>query len=626
MTTTSTSVDTLAASQSIRDGKALISAGGITELGFISLGSENSTRRYLGIWYTNISPLTVVWVANRDTPLENNSGILQLNEKGILELLDAEYSTIWSSNISSKEVNNPIAYLLDSGNLVVKNGQGTNKDTVLWQSFDFPGDTWMPEMKIGWNLETGQETYLSSWKSDSDPAEGDNALKLDLRGLPQIIIFKEHEIYKRLGSWNGYSLVSDPNQNFQTRPKFEDNGKEVYYYYEVLHNSVFFVVTLTPSGTMHSSSWTNQTRTRNFVSTGERDQCENYAVCGSNSICIYDGNHATCECMRGYVPKSPDEWNISYWANGCVSMNKSTCNNSYTDGFFKYTNLKLPDTSSSWFNISINLDECRKICLKNCSCTAYADLDIRDGGRGCLLWFNALVDTRKFSQWGQDLYVRVPASELVIAKATGNFSAENKVGEGGSGPVHKGTLTDGKEIAVKRLSMNSGQGLCEFKNEVALIAKLQHRNLVKLMGCCIEGEEKMLIYEYMPNHSLDYFVFDESKSMFLDWSKRINIISGIARGLLYLHQDSTLRIIHRDLKTSNILLDANLNPKISDFRLARLMLGDQVETKINRVAGTYGYIASEYAARGHLSVKSDVFSYGEKLIDEKVQDEGNEIL
>ncbi|KAL2327802.1 hypothetical protein Fmac_021229 [Flemingia macrophylla] len=221
---------------------------------------------------------------------------------------------------------------------------------------------------------------------------------------------------------------------------------------------------------------------------------------------------------------------------------------------------------------------------------------------------------RKFSQWGQDLYVRVPASELgtlrklnskcykakhkhedvdlqtfklsVLANATENFSTENKLGEGGFGAVYKGILIDGQELAVKKLSKKSGQGLEEFKNEVALIAKLQHRNLVKLLGCCIEGEEKMLIYEYMPNKSLDNFVFDETKRKLLDWHKRFNIISGIARGILYLHKDSRLRIIHRDLKTSNILLDTNLNPKISDFGLARSFLEDQVEANTNRVAGT----------------------------------------
>ncbi|URE21110.1 Serine threonine-protein kinase [Musa troglodytarum] len=160
-----------------------------------------------------------------------------------------------------------------------------------------------------------------------------------------------------------------------------------------------------------------------------------------------------------------------------------------------------------------------------------------------------------------------------VADATGNFSIESKLGEGGFGPVYKGKLEDEQEIAVKRLSKTSVQGVDEFKNEVVLIAKLQHRNLVRLHGCCIEGEERMLIYEYMPNGSLDSFLFDEAKGWLLNWPTRYSIIVGIARGLLYLHQDSRLRIIHRDLKASNILLDMHMNPKISDFGMARIFGG-----------------------------------------------------
>ncbi|XP_015943236.1 G-type lectin S-receptor-like serine/threonine-protein kinase B120 isoform X1 [Arachis duranensis] len=202
-----------------------------------------------------------------------------------------------------------------------------------------------------------------------------------------------------------------------------------------------------------------------------------------------------------------------------------------------------------------------------------------------------------------------------ISIATDNFSQGNKLGEGGFGPVYKGKLPSGEQIAVKRLSRHSCQGLEEFKNEMMLIAKLQHRNLVRQMGCSIRGEEKLLVYEYMPNKSLDRFLFDPVKQTQLDWARRYDIIEGIARGLLYLHRDSRLRIIHRDLKASNILLDENMNPKISDFGLARIFGGNQNEGNTTRVVGTYGYMAPEYAMEGLFSVKSDVYSFGVLLLE-----------
>ncbi|XP_050212572.1 cysteine-rich receptor-like protein kinase 10 [Mercurialis annua] len=202
-----------------------------------------------------------------------------------------------------------------------------------------------------------------------------------------------------------------------------------------------------------------------------------------------------------------------------------------------------------------------------------------------------------------------------IKSATSNFSVNNKLGEGGFGTVYKGIFPDGQEIAVKKLSKNSVQGGEEFKNEVVLLAKLQHRNLVRLQGFCLEGEEKILIYEFVPNKSLDYFLFDPEKQAQLDWSRRYKIVGGIARGILYLHEDSRLRIIHRDLKVSNILLDKDMNPKISDFGMARIFVVDQTQASTNRIVGTYGYMSPEYAMHGQFSVKSDMYSFGVLVLE-----------
>ncbi|KAM3365587.1 hypothetical protein ACQJBY_015351 [Aegilops geniculata] len=202
-----------------------------------------------------------------------------------------------------------------------------------------------------------------------------------------------------------------------------------------------------------------------------------------------------------------------------------------------------------------------------------------------------------------------------LRAATDNFAESNKLGEGGFGAVYKGVLSEGEEIAVKRLSQSSTQGIEELKTELVLVAKLQHKNLVRLLGVCLEGQEKLLVYEYMPNRSLDTVLFDAEKSKDLDWGKRLKIVNGVARGLQYLHEDSQLRIVHRDLKASNVLLDSDCSPKISDFGLAKLFGWDQSQAVTSHIAGTYGYMAPEYAMRGQYSVKSDAFSFGVLVLE-----------
>ncbi|CAN1753349.1 Cysteine-rich receptor-like protein kinase 24 [Linum perenne] len=194
-------------------------------------------------------------------------------------------------------------------------------------------------------------------------------------------------------------------------------------------------------------------------------------------------------------------------------------------------------------------------------------------------------------------------------------SPHDKLGEGGFGAVYKGTLSNGQDVAVKRLAKGSSQGDLEFKTEVKFVAKLKHRNLVRLLGFCLEGRERLLVFEFMPNASLDHFLFDNDKRVHLDWERRYKIIEGIIRGLVYLHQDSQLRIIHLELKVSNILLDADMNPKISDFGMAKLFGIDETHRNTSRIVGTQGYMAPEYALHGMFSIKSDVFSFGVMVLE-----------
>ncbi|PON81461.1 S-receptor-like serine/threonine-protein kinase [Trema orientale] len=684
--TVSFSVDTISSFQSISDGGTLVSEEGTFELGFFSPGS--SKDRYLGIWYKNIPVQTVVWVANRCNPINDSSGLLMINNStGNLELLYQNKSVVWSTSLS-KQAKKPNVELLDSGNLVVREENDTNPENYVWQSFDYPSDTLLSGMKLGWDLRSGLNRRLSAWKNWDDPCTADFTwgIEFDLQHhtFPEAIMRKGSAQFFRSGPWNGLSFgpaESRPNQLYNFDFVYKDD--EVYYTYNLKNKSELARMVLN-STTNTRSGWTwieGEQIWRSYFSY-PRDSCDNYRLCGANGNCNMS-NGPVCQCLKGFKPKSPEKWESMDWSEGCVLEHAVNCQmDQQNDGFVKFSGLKLPDAKYSWGNQSMNLNECRAKCLSNCSCMAYTNSDIRGQDSGCAIWFGDLIDIRTFPTGGQDLYIRVQDPEQVntkekgktdnkvravvivvavigsvsgmilfgfgicrkralkvrqemisqngdeeedlelplftlskITTATHNFSMNNKLGQGGFGPVYKGKLEDGQEIAVKRLSMSSRQGVNEFKNEVKLIAKLQHRNLVKLFGCCVEGEEKLLIYEYMPNKSLDLFIFDQKQGKLLEWPKRFQIICGISRGLMYLHQDSRLRIVHRDLKASNVLLDNEMNPKISDFGMARIFGGDQTEGNTNRVVGTYGYMAPEYAFNGLFSTKSDVFSFGIMVLE-----------
>ncbi|XP_021719607.1 putative receptor-like protein kinase At4g00960 [Chenopodium quinoa] len=203
----------------------------------------------------------------------------------------------------------------------------------------------------------------------------------------------------------------------------------------------------------------------------------------------------------------------------------------------------------------------------------------------------------------------------VIKVATENFAVDNMLGKGGSATVYKGKLTDGQEIAVKRFERDAVLGEEQFKNEILTLAKLHHRNLVRLLGFCLEEDEMLLIYEFVINKSLDGFLFDPEHRASMHWETRLKIINGVARGLLYLHEESQQRVIHRDLKAANVLLDAEFIPKIADFGLAKLFKTDQSQAVISKVVGTHGYMPPEYLIQGQVSLKSDVFSFGVLILE-----------
>ncbi|KAF5781034.1 putative protein kinase RLK-Pelle-DLSV family [Helianthus annuus] len=619
---------------------------------------------YVGIWYKNISVRTVVWVANRDHPVPGASLlVLKIADQGILGLFNNS-SMIWSSNTTTS--GNATAKFRDNGNLVVID----QHEKVLWQSFDYPTDTLLPGMKLGRNYLRSKEWNLSSWKSSQ-------AL-----------------VHFRGGPWRNrrFSGISVFKKNLTFTYDVIINKNEVSFSFNYHEDSSFLSrVTLNSSVHLESWVWLEDSRGWQLSVSFPRDVCDAFNICNAYGICNFNSVRQYCACLdeKRFVPKNQKGWNTADWSGGCVRRVPLDCKKG-SEGFINYSNVKLPGTENTWYDMSMTLEECHTKCLQNYTCMAYANPDPSLGGRGCLLWFDDLLDIRLLPE-GSDsesiprkkkegakikiiLPVIIPGvlvigfistclcyarrkrnhteptgegknlqkftSRLIctgailntyksqeedmeqplfsfstIANATANFSPGNKLGEGGFGPVYKGTLEEGKYIAVKRLSKNSTQGINEFKNEVLCISKLQHRNLVKLLGCCIHGYEKLLIYEYMPNKSLDAYIFSNTQSVLLDWTKRFNIIKGIARGLVYLHLDSRLRIIHRDIKASNILLDQDMNAKISDFGLARSFGGNETEANTERVVGTYGYMSPEYALDGLFSIKSNVFSFGVLVLE-----------
>ncbi|KAK9936203.1 hypothetical protein M0R45_013056 [Rubus argutus] len=508
------------------DGDYLVSKQSKFQLGFFSPG--NSSHRYVGIWYSQskVSAKTVVWVANRNKPINDTSGVLTINRYGELVL--------YAHNMETA------SYLDDKSEI------------FIWQSFDYPTDTLLPGMKVGMNWKN----WVRVSTGEGDPGPTPN------------VVTNQEQTYYLLNYTNKITRLTLTDSAFK-RLTWDDGDHQ----------------------------WKEEFAAPKY-------RCDQYGQCGANSRCSPDNvNLFECDCLPGYKPSSPNEWNQNNGSGGCVSKRVGVSKCGKGDGFLKVARVKYPDTSiAAGLRTGMSAKECEQECLSNCSCAAYLSME-NEGLVDCLTWYDDLMDILVYTELGRDLYVRVNETELgrsqgflekrgmlaipilsallamvliimlacwwhkkkkntkgidfveadeleqtqrhpelqffdldTLIAATDHFSHVNELGHGGFGSVYK--LPNGQIVAVKRLSKTSGQGIEEFKNEVALIARLQHRNLVKLLGY------------------------------------------------------------------------AEMNPKISDFGMARIFDGDQLQDKTNRIVGTYGYMSPEYAVFGRFSTKSDVFSFG----------------
>ncbi|PHU24351.1 hypothetical protein BC332_09458 [Capsicum chinense] len=460
-----------------------------------------------------------VWIANRDDPITDTSGILMVTPDGSLMISHSEGNVIL---FSATPTTNLTAVLLDNGNFVLGELDTYGSvNRVLWQSFDYPTDTLLPGMKLGINLRTAHKWSLTSWVNDQVPASGSFTFGLDPNGTNQLIILWLGNVYWKSGPW--------PTGQFDFN--YVSNEDEKYFMYTANGISGY---TMSPSGLIQDR----------FEGNAKFGNCSNAIP---DAGCVKQIARPSVRIIAGVLPMPQSivtpELSCEIWGNGErweAKMVDMADNSSVPNGVCFHLLLIMSDTKKT-------------------------------------------QSKRQSQRRNGECFKRARSLET-INMATNNFSSANNLGEGGYGPVYKGMLLDGQEIAIKRLSRSSGQALVEFQNEIMLIAKLQNTNLVKLLGCCIEGEEKILVYEYMTNRSLDFFLFVSSIS--LKWNTRLNTIEGVVQGLLYLHKYSRLRVIHRDLKASNILLDDNMNPKISDFGLARISGRQEFEANTERIVGT----------------------------------------
>ncbi|XP_021755732.1 G-type lectin S-receptor-like serine/threonine-protein kinase At2g19130 [Chenopodium quinoa] len=620
--------DTIYPGESISEDEAITSRNGVFAFGY------SYSYNIIGIWY-NQYPVeyTTVWTANIEYILESELPQLNLSVHGILTFSYAEenFMVSWSSR-SSSEYNSTKLVLEDNGNLVLKCISDNN--IILWQSFDYPTDTWLPGAKVGFNkLTNTQQVYESGEFSFQMDNNRFNSISLTngscrLKGTSFSCMLK-------LGWYNDQAdmLLFD-----HTTISLVSNSNETYFTYSVTNSSILTLIKMDEdTGLLTQYTW-----------------LEYYQLWKPSKWRLAD---TFCDQLAVYNNEMD---NLLNYTSECVNRSPFQCHGGEKDGFLLLHNVTLPlDLKDGYFStISSSQDMCKLDCKRNCYCEAY----VGGGNLDCHNWYTLLAldhspgsnvyvklattKARKAKPRSNSLIIgaalgglslivaavvflwksrrkySVRASEpeegsLVLMKysalrrATKNFTS--KLGEGGFGFVYKGTLPNSScDIAVKHLKIQ-GQGEKQFRAEISTLGTIHHSNLVHLWGFCVEGSKRFLVYEFMPNGSLDRHIFFDSRGN-LDWTTRYKIGLGIAKGLAYLHSGCRECIIHCDIKPENILLDDEYNPKIADFGLAKLLCRD-FSRVLTTMRGTRGYLAPEWISGSPITSKADVYSYGMMLFE-----------
>jgi len=655
----------------------LVSPDTTFSCGFYSSG-QGTNAYYFSIWFTHSTDRTVVWTANRGSPVNGHGSKIYFNRQGNLLLTDVNGSTVWQSK--TKWGKHASVALLNSGNLVVR----ASTDQVVWQSFDSPTDTLLPSQRLTREMRLVSQSGYHRLYFDND-----NVLRLLYNGPDITSIYWPSPDYNALQNgrtrFNSSKIaVLDNDGIFWSSDGFRmiasDSGFGIKRRITIDYDGNLRMYSLNAAG--------------NWIITGEAllQLCYVHGLCGKGGICEYSQS-LKCTCPPGYNMTDPKDWN-----KGCSPTFNTNCGQPRED----FTFIKIPHGDFYGFDLtsnqSISFEECKRICLDSCLCLSFT----YKAGQGLCYTKNQLYNGQVYPYFPGDSYTKLPkkitptysasnhstltcspknTKVMLVSKDEYMKNSDNinwtyfyafatilgavellfimtgwyflfkmhnipksmeegykmitsqfrrftyrelveatgkfkeELGKGGSGTVYRGILADKKIVAIKKLT-DVRQGEEEFWAEVTLIGRINHINLVRMWGFCSEGKHRLLVYEYVENESLDKYLFgDRRTETLLSWSQRFKIALGTARGLAYLHHECLEWVVHCDVKPENILLTRDFEAKIADFGLSKLSKRDSPSFNFTHMRGTMGYMAPEWALNLPINAKVDVYSYGVVLLE-----------